>query len=93
MSYSNLALYILESILLGHEEIWHGFIDIIFSSHTGKQECIAMAQIPRVSSEMSPQAVPSQSSPDADLESSTPMKKTRTEDNSDSTCMYIFLTV
>ena len=83
MSYSNLALYILESILLGHEEIWHGFIDIIFSSHTGKQECIAMAQIPRVSSEMSPQAVPSQSSPDADLESSTPMKKTRTEDNSD----------
>ena len=80
MSYSNLALYILESILLGHEEIWHGFIDIIFSSHTGKQECIAMAQIPRVSS---PQAVPSQSSPDADLESSTPMKKTRTEDNSD----------
>lgn len=26
---------------LGHEDVWHGFIDILFSSHTGISESIA----------------------------------------------------
>lgn len=26
---------------VGHEDVWHGFIDILFSSHTGISESIA----------------------------------------------------
>ena len=62
-------------ILLGHEDVWHGFIDIVFSSHTGQLECIATA-----AAQTSTDAVSPQPSTDA-LELHTPKKIPRTEDN------------
>lgn len=38
---------------VGHEDVWHGFIDILFSSHTGISESIAT-----VSESLSPSISP-----------------------------------
>jgi hypothetical protein len=78
-AYSKLPSFYCYDFILGHECTWHGFNDIVFSSHTGRQECIATTRIP-VSSQPS-----LQSSPDAGLEYCTPTKKSRTGDNDDGT--------
>ena len=55
---------------LGHEDVWHGYIDIVFSSHVGIPECIATAQVHQISSPTSSDAI---------LPLDTPMKRPRTE--------------
>lgn len=54
---------------IGHQDVWHGYTDIVFESHDGIPECIATTQVSSLSSSC------------AILDQSSPAKRPRIEDD------------
>lgn len=64
---------------LGHQDVWHGYTDIVFQSHAGIPECIATTQVSSLSSLSSSCAI---------LHQNSPAKRPKFEGNAE---LHIFL--
>lgn len=56
---------------IGHQDVWHGYTDIVFQSHAGIPECIATTQVSSLSSSC------------AILHQNSPAKRPKFEDDDD----------
>lgn len=61
---------------VGHQDVWHGYTDIVFESHDGIPVCIATTQVSSLSSSC------------AILDQSSPAKRPRIEGKAE---LHIFL--